>query len=122
MTDVKAQKAEKPNVNASDVETGKVCAILAWFFPIGLIWYFVDEKMKKNEFAGFHVKQALVLVIASVCINIVGGIIPIIGWFIILPIGNLAVFVFFIIGLINAITGKQKELPLIGRFGAKFQF
>ena len=103
-------------------DNGKICAILAWFFPIGLIWYFVDEKVKKNSLAGFHVKQSLVLVISSIIINFVGGIVPIIGWFIILPIGNLIIFIFWIIGLISAISGNEKELPVIGQFGKKFKF
>lgn len=106
----------------TDVEQGKICAILAWFFPIGLIWFFVDENMKKNKFAGFHVKQSLVLAIVAIIINVVGTIIPVLGWFIILPIGNLLVFVFFIIGLIKAIQGEEKELPIIGKFGEKFKF
>ena len=106
----------------TDVEQGKICAILAWFFPIGLIWFFVDENMKKNKFAAFHVKQSLVLAIAAIIINVVGTIIPVIGWFIILPVGNLIVFVFFIIGLIRAINGEEKELPIIGKFGEKFKF
>ncbi len=107
---------------ASEVENGKVCAILAWFFPIGLIWYFADEKMKKNKFVGFHVKQSLVLFIAAVIINIVGAIIPFLGWFIILPLGMLLVFVWWIMGLIYAISGREKELFLIGQFGKKFTF
>ncbi|MCK5025501.1 MAG: DUF4870 domain-containing protein [Nanoarchaeota archaeon] len=106
----------------TDVEQGKICAILAWFFPIGLIWFFVDENMKKNKFAEFHVKQSLVLAIVAIIINVVGTIIPVLGWFIILPIGNLLVFVFFIIGLIKAIQGEEKELPIIGKFGEKFKF
>lgn len=106
----------------TDVEQGKICAILAWFFPIGLIWFFVDENMKKNKFAEFHVKQSLVLAIAAIIINVAGTIIPVLGWFIILPIGNLLVFVFFIIGLIKAIQGEEKELPIIGKFGEKFKF
>lgn len=107
---------------SKETENGKVCAILAWIFPIGLIWYLVDEKMKKNKFAGFHVKQSLILFIAAVIINVIGSIIPVLGWFIILPIGNLIVFVFFLIGIIKAIQGEEKELPVIGKFGEKFKF
>lgn len=106
----------------SDMDSGKACAILSWFFPIGLIWYLVDEKMKSNSFAGFHVKQSLVLFITSLILNFVGGIIPILGWFVIIPIGNLVILVFWVLGLIAAITGKEKELPLIGKFAKKFNF
>ena len=106
----------------ADTDSEKLCAILAWIFPIGLIWYFVDEKMKKNKFAAFHVKQSLVLVIASIIINVVGTIIPFLGWFIIIPIGNLIVFIFFLMGIIAAAGGKEKKLPWIGSFGDKFTF
>lgn len=106
---------------ANDVEQGKACAILAWIFPIGLIWYLVDEKMKKNVFAGFHVKQSLVLFILWIAVWIVGSILFFIGWLLI-PIGGLLIFILWIIGIVYAATGKQKELPLIGQFGEKFKF
>ncbi len=105
----------------NDVEQGKACAILAWFFPIGLIWFFADEKMNKNKFVSFHVKQSLVFAIASILLNMLAGLIPIIG-LIIISIGNLILFVFFIIGLLHAIKGEMKELPYIGGFAKQFKF
>ncbi len=75
--------------------------------------------MRKNKFAAFHVKQALVLLIASVIVSVAGTIIPIIGWFLILPIGSLVIFIFWLLGLIAALTGKKKELPWIGQYGEK---
>ncbi len=104
-----------------EVEEGKLCAILAWLFPIGLIWFFADDKMRKNKFVAFHVKQSLVLVIASVIINVL-GLIPFLGWFIIMPVGDLIIFIFFLMGIINAANGKEKKLPWIGSFGEKFTF
>jgi uncharacterized membrane protein len=40
--------------------------------------------------------------------------IPFLGWFIIGPLLGIACIVFFIMGIINASSGKMKELPLIG--------
>ncbi len=108
-------------VNKKEIEDGKLCAILSYIL-VGMIWWLADEKMKKNNFAKFHFKQALVLLIVSVIINIVGTIIPIIGWFIILPLGGLFTLVLWILGIINAIQGKEKELWLIGSFAKKFDF
>ena len=40
-------------------------------------------------------------------------------WFI-LQLVNLAVLVFAIIGIMNAVNGKEKELPIIGKFSNYF--
>lgn len=110
----------KQKVASKDVEEGKACAAVAYIL-VGIIWYFVDEKMKKNAFARFHVKQALVLLIVSVAGNIVLSFIPIIGW-ILLPIFGIAVFVLWILGLINALNGTEKQLPVIGQWASMFTF
>lgn len=100
------------------VEKGKACSILAYLL-VGIIWYFADESMKKNEFAKFHVKQGLLLLITSIAVNIIGSIIPFLGWFIILPLGSVAVLVLFVIGILNAVNGEKKPLPVIGQHADK---
>lgn len=105
-----------------EVEDGKACAILMYFFPIGLIWWLADDKMKKNNFAKFHLKQSIVLLIAWAIIYVAGSIIPFIGWFIILPIGGILVFILWILGIINSASGNEKELPVIGQFAKKLTF
>ncbi|HOI16174.1 MAG TPA: hypothetical protein PK036_07500 [Geobacteraceae bacterium] len=92
-----------------DVEKNKVMAVLAYIlFLIPLL------AAKESKFAMFHTNQGLVLFLAAVAVNIVGGIIPILGWFVILPLGNLLVFILAIMGIINAAKGEAKPLPLIG--------
>lgn len=49
-------------------------------------------------------------------INVVGTVIPIIGWFIILPLGLLMILVWAIMGIIGAVNGQMKKLWLIGGF------
>jgi uncharacterized membrane protein len=104
-----------------DSGNGKAIAVLSYIL-VGIIWYFVDEKAKNNSLAKFHVKQALVLFILSIAINIVGGIIPLLGWFIILPLGNLLVFVLWIFGIVYSLNGQEKELPVVGKFAENFKF
>jgi uncharacterized membrane protein len=104
-----------------EIEESKICVILMYIiFLVGLIWFLVDEKMKGNKFAKFHLKQLLILIIASVAVSIVGSIIPFIGWFIILPIGSLLVFVLWIFGLVYAIKGEEKPVPIIGQLAEKW--
>ena len=52
-------------MSKKEIEEGKAAAVLSYLL-IGIIWYFVDEKMKKNSYVKFHVQQAIVLIIASV--------------------------------------------------------
>ena len=70
----------------------------------------------------YHAKQSLVLTICWVIVYVVGMSLPFIGWFVIWPLGNLALLVLWVIGMINAFTRKQKPLPLIGQFGEKLKF
>lgn len=92
-----------------DIEKNKVMAVLAYIiFLIPLL------AAKDSPFAKYHTNQGLVLFLAAVAINILGSIIPIIGWFIILPLGNIAILVLAIIGIINSAKGETKPLPVIG--------
>jgi uncharacterized membrane protein len=120
-------KKEK-NIAKKGIENEKLCALLSYLL-IGIIWYFIDEKMKKSNFAKFHVKQGLVLIIAAIIydiiIRIIFGPLMMLSLGLIWPIIQLLMIVpwiFVIIGIINALNGKEKELPLIGKFSEKFTF
>ncbi|MFW5746047.1 MAG: DUF4870 domain-containing protein [Nanoarchaeota archaeon] len=98
----------------------KAVAILSYLL-VGIIWYFVDDKVRKNRFATFHVKQGLILLIFAVGGSIVLGLIPILGW-ILLPFYNLFILVLWIFGIVYSASGKEKALPVIGGLGKKFKF
>jgi len=108
----------------NNIDEGKLCAVLSYIL-IGIIWYFVDEKMKKNAFAKFHVKQSIVLLIVDIvlmiALTILGiitfGFIAIIGWVL-----WLGLFVLWIFGVAYALTGQQKEIPVIGGFAKNLNF
>ena len=71
---------------------------------------------KESRFAQFHANQGAILLIATIIINGVGPILPVIGSGLIVPLGNLAAVVLSLIGIVNAVQGKEQELPLIGKF------
>lgn len=102
-------------VSSDDVEKNKAMAIIGYIIPILFFIPLVTEA-KDSVYAKFHANQQLILLIASIGVSVVGSIIPILGWFIILPLGSIALFVLAIIGLINAAKGQMKELPIIGSF------
>ncbi len=93
-----------------DIEANKIMSVLAYIiFLIPLL------VAKESPYAKFHTNQGLVLFLAAIVVSLVGGIIPILGWFLILPVGCIIVAVLGVIGIINAFTGKAKELPIIGK-------
>jgi uncharacterized membrane protein len=98
-----------------DVEKNKLMAIVGYIIPILFFIPLVSEG-KNSPYAKFHANQQLVLLIAAIAVNVVGGIIPFIGWFIILPIGTIVLIVLAIMGIINASKGEMKKLPMIGGF------
>ena len=94
----------------------KIWAVLAYLlgWPGFLIALLVDGK---NEFTKFHLNQALVLNIVRIVLEILSRTIAKRG-ILSFAVGilGLAVFVFAIIGIVNAAQGKMKELPLFGSF------
>lgn len=100
------------NITPEQAESGKTMAIIAYFiFFVPLI---VDDA-KKNPFVMFHTEQAIVLLIINVIVNIVGVVTCGIGYILFLPL-----LVFYVLGIINAVKGEAKELPMIGSWGEKF--
>lgn len=107
--------------DAQDINNNKAMAILAYFGPLVLIPIFAA---KNSKFARFHANQGLVLLLASIAYgiayNIISAIILAISWrllFITTIIGLLSIVITIIaiIGIINAASGKAKELPIIGK-------
>jgi len=109
------QQPAAPQGSQTDVEKNKVMAIVGYILPI-LFFVPLISEAKNSPFAKFHANQQLNLLLAAIVVNVVGTIIPILGWFIILPLGGLAVLVIAIIGIIGAAKGEMKKLPIIGGF------
>ena len=88
---------------------------------VAYILFFVPllTDAKNDPFVKYHTKQGLVLFIAWL-ITAIALQMPIIQWF--SWILSIFVLVLFIMGILNAVNGKEKPLPLIGQFGEKFNF
>ena len=111
--------AKKQKESVKIIENEKLCSILSYVL-VGIIWFFVDDKIRKSEKVKFHVKQGMVLLIADLIAMVISGIFPI-GF-----IGSQILYIFIlilaIIGIINAANDSQKVLPLIGGLAEKFNF
>jgi len=80
----------------------------------------------KSKFARFHANQGLVLAITEIAWWIVTGVVSTIlyniSWTLgslfgtLLGLVNLVFLVMLVIGIMNAVNGRAKELPVIGKF------
>ena len=92
-----------------DIEKNKAMGLLAY-----ILFFIPLLAAKDSPFARYHANQGLVLFLCGL-ISSVLWIIPILGW-IIAPILSIVITILAVIGIINALNGKAKELPIIGKF------
>ena len=108
---------ENLTVDPKDAQDNKIMGILAYFGILFLVPYFAA---KESPFAKFHANQGCVLFIVMIAIGIIVQVvayIPIIRWLsLILSLLYIVIFVFAVLGIINAAKGEMKELPLIGKY------
>lgn len=104
-----------PLADLEDIEKNKVWAIVSYLGIIGVLVVALAES-KNSPFAKFHLNQAVLLLIAGMIGGTVSLIIPIIGWFVFLPIVQTGMMILWILGIVNAAQGQTKRLPLIGNY------
>lgn len=94
----------------NSIEEGKTAAIISYFWWIGLLIAFIMNNNKRNYFTSFHIRQSIGISILSLAI----GIMTRYG---IEMFGNLlflGCFVLWVMGLLSAIKGEEKPIPLFG--------
>lgn len=99
-----------------DIESNKGMAVLSYFSILVLIPVFAA---KNSPFARFHANQGLILFVIEAILWVVSmvlGWIPIIGWLLSIAIWvlELGLLALSILGIVNAIQGQAKELPILG--------
>ena len=128
-----AQNQWPQQANQNDAEQNKGMAAIAYFLfflPI------ITGDHKRSPFVMFHTNQGMVLFITYIAMWIASSILvtilyrvfaaaiyrsPLGSWGLlslfglITPLFSIVMLVLFIIGIINALNGRMKPLPLIGR-------
>lgn len=111
------------NNNFTTPDNGKTASIISYFTIIGwLIAYFAMHKDNKTELGSYQLRQTLLFAIVSTVLgwglNFILGILFLAGglgmMLYVLWIIQLGLFIIWIIGLIGAINGEKKPIPLIG--------
>lgn len=111
----------------NDIQQNKLMAVLAY---LGILVLVPILAAKESKYARYHANQGLVLFIANIVVSVVMGIVGFIVGFIAGFTGltflatlvtiiswllSAVIFVLAILGIVNAATGKAKELPVIGK-------
>ena len=97
-----------------DPKTAAIVCYLTW---IGLVIALLSAD-RSDPFFRFHLNNVFVLIISGCIFGVASVIlvfIPILGWLAIMA-GSIFLTVCLIMGLINAINGECKPLPLLGSF------
>jgi len=111
METIKTEVGATENANVN--EEAKKIAIISYITIIGLLIAFVMNNDRKLSFASYHIRQSLGLAATGLALGVI-GIIPILGW-IINILGFFVLLYLWIMGLVNAMNGKEKPVPFLGK-------
>jgi uncharacterized membrane protein len=117
-----------PPVSSGD---DKTVAIVSYLTIVGFIVAIVLHNSKKTKLGAYHLRQALGLVVSAIVLFFASFIIawiPVVNLLMVLvwPVVGIGLLVFWIFGLIAAINGELKPMPLVGPlfekwFGSAFE-
>lgn len=93
------------------IKEGKTIAIISYITWIGTLVAFFMNNEKRNPFAAFHIRQALGITLFSMVNSVF--LLRYIGFWASGFIG-VGLFILLIIGLVGAIQGEEKKIPLFG--------
>lgn len=102
--------------DTNDIEQNKAISAVA-YIPILFI---VPMLATQSPYAKFHANQGLILTMTCIILNIASRILGfVLEWVPILPslvsaVFSLSSLALLIIGIINAVQGKAKKLPIVG--------
>jgi len=113
---------------ATPAKEDTTVALLAYLTPIafgiGIVIAIVMHNGKKTTLGAYHLRQSLGLLLTALaswvpCIII--SMIPVVNMLMLLlgPLLGIAFFVLWVMGLLNAINGQMKPLPVVGEYYQK---
>jgi uncharacterized membrane protein len=94
----------------------KTVAILSYLTLIGFIAAIVINSNKKTQLGAYHLRQSLGLFLTAIAVGMGGvvlAIIPILGILCLFAIW-VGILVLWVMGLIAAINGEMKPMPIVG--------
>ncbi len=105
--------------NPAPAAEDRTVAILSYITIIGFVVAIVLHSSKPTKLGAFHLRQMLGFIIAIVafwvCFMVI-AFIPVVNLLTIVlgPLGGLGFLIIWIMGLVAAIQGEAKPMPLVG--------
>jgi uncharacterized membrane protein len=110
------EKVEQKEEKKEELGAHTPWAAVGYILPVLFFIPMLSDDGKKSEFAMFHANQQLILLIASIVLNVLVSVSPPFIKFLLWPLGVMFLLIASILGLVNALKGRNRELPLIGGF------
>lgn len=75
---------------------------------------------RKNEYVMWHARQGVVLFVFELVVILL-GMIPLLGWFIVMPLGWLMAIILAVLGITHSMQGNKWNMPFLGGYAKKIQ-
>jgi uncharacterized membrane protein len=95
----------------ADIQENKGISVLCY---LGILLLIPLLSKPNSGYVRYHSNQGLLLLILEILVGLLSWI-PFVGWYVIGPLGGIAILVGVIMGIINTTSGLMKPLPLIGK-------
>ncbi len=97
--------------------TPNLAAALSYLVGIitGIVFYVLE---KENKFVRFHAMQSILFCGAWIVMNVILGLLPLLGW-IFATLFNIAGVILWLIIMFKAYSGEHFKLPVLGDIAEK---
>ena len=118
MEEPRATPAAPPAAAAGSGLADNMAGALAYITIIPAILFLVLADYNRRPFVRFHAFQCIGLAVCAFALGLL-MIIPILGW-IVGIVGDLVLFVCWIMCIVKAYGGEKWKVPVIGNYAEKF--
>jgi len=109
-----SKKSKKPAKKSKREDDSKLYAFLATFFSIvGFIIALIAKK--DNKYVMFYARQSLVIFIAWIIAEVFKSV-DLVGWIL-----KVIVLIIWILSWVYALTGEERNIPVIGELAKKIK-
>jgi uncharacterized membrane protein len=105
-----------------EVEEGRSIAVLSYALLLGMVpYFFLPLIWRNNEFTLYHAKQCHAIWVSTLVLLVIAApsMLICIG-FVIAPVAIIGALILCIMGIMNALKGETKPVPIVGKWGEEW--